>query len=92
MTMQEPQLILLRQDTYQCGDIEALHHWLEGHGYRFYGQHNPGEYGRFSRQEHHESDDQATYIHSFIQVFSTGKIFAPGPDARELLTTLCDQE
>jgi hypothetical protein len=83
-----PTLMRLDNRKYQCTDIPALHAWLEGRGYHFYGQHDPGEYGRFSLQEMHEVDDRRSYVHSFIQVFDTGQVYSPDPFACELLDTL----
>jgi hypothetical protein len=86
-----PQLLYVARDTYRCADVPALHRWLEQHGYRYYGQHYPGEYGRFSCQEAHGADDRR-YVHSYIQVFADGQIFAPDPHARELLAPLLADE
>jgi hypothetical protein len=83
-----PQLTPLGTDKYSCDDIKMLHSWLEMHSYTFYGEHEPGEYGRFSRQEHHQHDGGPVHIHSFIQVFTNGEVFAPDPNARELLADL----
>jgi len=87
-----PQLTALRADTYRCDDIPALHSWLEAHSYTFYGQHDPGEYGRFSCQEQREQGGQRFYLHSYIQVFDNGEIFAPDPHARDLLAPLLAEE
>ena len=87
-----PQLRPLARDTYQCDDIPALHRWLEARGYRYYGRHADGEYGRFSCQERHDASERPTYVHSYIQVLANGKIFAPGDHARELLTPLVGDE
>jgi len=87
-----PQLTALRADTYRCDDIPALHSWLEAHSYTFYGQHDPGEYGRFSCQEAHETGERRSYVHSFIQVFADGQIYAPDPHAHNLLNTLVIDE
>jgi hypothetical protein len=83
-----PQLQLLAKDKYRCSDLPALHHWLEAHGYRYYGHHAPNEYGRFARQETLMKDQSPSYIHSYIQVLATGELFAPDPHARELLAPL----
>jgi hypothetical protein len=89
MTKQStPQLTLLGADKYSCNDIGTLHGWLESHNYTFYGEHEPGEDGRFSRQEQHQHDGGPVHIHSFIQVFTNGEVFAPDPHARELLAHL----
>ena len=87
-----PTLTRLDSRKYQCADIPALHAWLEARGYQFYGQHNPGEYGRFSLQEAHQVGDRQTYVHSFIQVFDTGQVYSPDPFACELLDTLAIED
>lgn len=83
-----PQLTLLGTDKYSCDDIKSFHSWIETHGYTFYGEHEPGEYGRFSLQVQHQHDGGPQHVHSFVQVFSNGEVFAPDPDARELLAAL----
>lgn len=83
-----PQLQIMAKDKYRCVDLPALHRWLEAHGYNYYGQHAPGEYGRFACQETHDCGDRRSYVHSYIQVLATGEIFAPGPHARDLLASL----
>jgi len=86
-----PRLTSVAADTYRCADIPALHRWLEARGYTFYGQHYPGEYGRFSCQEQHEQAGRKAFVHSYIQVLSTGEVFAPDPHARDLLAALVEQ-
>ena len=83
-----PQLQLLARDKYECADLPALHHWLEAHGYRYYGHHAANEYGRFACQETHAGNGNPSYVHSYIQVLATGELYAPDPHARELLAPL----
>jgi hypothetical protein len=87
-----PTVTRLQNRKYHCADIPTLHSWLESQGYHFYGQHDPGEYGRFSMQEAHDVDDQRTFVHSFIQVFDTGEVYSPDPLACELLDTLAGED
>ena len=89
---QQPRLSALAARKYRCDDIPALHHWLEAHGYQFYGTFDPAEYGRFSCQEAHETGERRSYVHSFIQVFADGQIYAPDPHAHNLLNTLVADE
>ena len=84
----EPQLTRQAERRYHCSDIPALHEWLEAHGYQFYGQHNPDEYGRFSHQEAHDQGGQRAFVHSFIQVLNNGEVYSPDPSARSLLDSL----
>jgi hypothetical protein len=83
-----PQLRVLAKDKYGCADLDALHQWLEAHGYRYYGHHAADEYGRFACQETHEGDGSPSYVHSYIQVMATGELYAPDPHARDLLAPL----
>jgi hypothetical protein len=85
---QQPRLRFLSNRKYHCDDIPALHRWLEAHGYQYYGQFDPGEYGRFSCQDTHDLGDRRSYVHSFIQVWANGEIYAPDPHAHHLLNTL----
>lgn len=87
-TQSGPELTRRANHRYHCADIAALHQWLETQSYQFYGQHNPGEYGRFSRQEAHEHDGQRSFVHSFIQVMSDGQVYSPDPLACQLLEAL----
>ena len=84
----QPYLTRVASRKYHCDDLAGLHGWLEAQGYRFYGQHNPGEYGRFSLQQAGERDDRRTYVHSFIQVFEDGQVYSPDPQACEMLDRL----
>jgi hypothetical protein len=88
----QPTLARRGDRKYQCDDIAPLHRWLEEQGYRFYGQHSPGEYGRFSRQEADDHGGRRSYLHSFIQVFENGEVYSPDPFACELLDTLARDE
>jgi hypothetical protein len=83
-----PQLERRESRKYQCDDVDSLHQWLEGQGYQYYGQHNPGEYGRFSHQEAHHAADRDEYVHSYIQVMQDGSVYSPDPHAAELLDRL----
>jgi hypothetical protein len=87
----QPYLTRVAQRKYHCDDINALHDWLEKQGYRFYGQHDPGEYGRFSLQEAHELGDRTSYVHSFIQVWQSGEVYTPDPEACALLDRMVEQ-
>jgi hypothetical protein len=84
----KPYLTRQSNRKYHCDDIPALHHWLEARGYRFYGRHDSGEYGRFSLQEAHDLGDRREYVHSYIQVIDTGDVYSPDPHACELLDEL----
>ena len=92
MTQQTPKLARLAHRKYQCDDITAFHSWLEIHGYQFYGQHSPEEYGRFSHQEAHDHGDQRSFSNGYIQVMATGEIYSPDPHAWSLLDSLLDDE
>ena len=83
-----PQLTLLGTDKYSCDDVKMFHTWIETQGYTYYGEHEPGEYGRFSLQVQHQHDGGPVHVHSYIQVFVNGEVFAPDPDARKLLKPL----
>ena len=87
-TDSQPRLTRVASRKYHCHDLAALHGWLEAQGYRFYGQHNPGEYGRFSLQHAEDRGDRQYYVHSFIQVFEDGQIYSPDPQACEMLDRL----
>ena len=92
MSEQRPSLSFLANRKYRCDDISALHQWLEAHGYQYYGTFDPEEYGRFSCQETHDDADRRSYVHSFIQVFADGTLYAPDPHAHNLLDTLVTDE
>jgi len=92
MTQQMPKLKRLAHRKYQCDDIPAFHSWLEIHGYQFYGQHSPGEYGRFSHHEVHGHGDQRSFSNGYIQVMDSGEIYTPDPHAWSLLDSLLDDE
>jgi len=88
--VQRPKLARLANRRYQCDDITLLHAWLESNGYDFYGQHAPGEYGRFSHQETWIQAGKKTYSNGYIQVMATGEIYTPDPHAWRLLDSLID--
>ena len=93
MTQQPtPQLKRLAHRSYQCGDIAAFHRWLETNGYQFYGQHNPGEYGRFSHHETLGQGDQRIFSNGYIVVMTNGEVYTPEPFAWELLDTLVNED
>lgn len=89
---QQPKLTRLANRKYKCEDIAALHGWLESQGYRFYGQHEPEEYGRFSHQEAHAQAGETLYSNGYIQILANGEVYTPDPHSWQLLDGLVNDD
>jgi hypothetical protein len=86
--LSQPLLLSSGLSSYHCADIRSLYHWLEAHGYHYYGSFGPDEYGRFACEELALGDTGPIHHSSYIEVRLDGTVVAADEHAQQVLLSL----
>jgi hypothetical protein len=88
LLLSRPMLLSNGLGSYRCPDIRALYHWLEVHGYHYYGSFGPSEYGRFACEELALGETGPVHASSSIEVHVSGVVVAADERAKQMLEEL----